>query len=161
MNIALGDILEPIVPLCSSKDNKPWNDIIKVHLKNPSVDGAELLIERQIFALFLDGPLRIPKIAKSHDNTTSKEILTMKIKSKSLKTVQAHQLLAEIVLTNFHRGQEFKVIQINKNQGETFAYITAASPEQCQKNFTHQLAYNWEIISPMMASDGTILRNEI
>jgi hypothetical protein len=39
MEIQTGDILEPIAPLCSTKPSKPWNGMIKLHLKSPTTDG--------------------------------------------------------------------------------------------------------------------------
>ena len=38
--------------------------MVKVKLKNPSVDGIELLTKR-VYALFLDGFLRVSKIPKA------------------------------------------------------------------------------------------------
>jgi hypothetical protein len=39
MRIPTSDILESIVPLCSTKPNKPWNGMIKLHLKSPTTNG--------------------------------------------------------------------------------------------------------------------------
>ena len=89
MNIALGNIVEPIVPLCSLKENKPWNNMVKVNHKNPNVDGTELLIGRRVFALFLDRCIKIPKSAKSHDNTARKDILALKFKSNNIKSIKS------------------------------------------------------------------------
>jgi hypothetical protein len=33
MKIELGNILEPIAPFCSSRDDKAWNGMLKIHLK--------------------------------------------------------------------------------------------------------------------------------
>jgi hypothetical protein len=42
MEIELGELCEPIAPLCNSK-NDAWNGITRVHLKNPETDGNALL----------------------------------------------------------------------------------------------------------------------
>ena len=55
------DILEPIAPLCSLKDSKPWNGMVKVHLKNPSKDVQALLIGKKVLAMEFDDCLRVPK----------------------------------------------------------------------------------------------------
>ena len=39
MDITLGDILEPVAPLCLSKDSRPWNGMVKIHLKDPNKDA--------------------------------------------------------------------------------------------------------------------------
>jgi hypothetical protein len=39
MGIQTGDILEPFVPLCSTKPSKPLNGMIKLHLKSFTIDG--------------------------------------------------------------------------------------------------------------------------
>ena len=53
--IEVGNIVQPIAPLCSTRGNRAWNGMIKVHLKNPTTDGVVLLEGRQIFMLTLDG----------------------------------------------------------------------------------------------------------
>ena len=55
MQIELGNILEPIVPLCSSSDDKVWNGLLKVHLKHPSTNDKQLLCILKVFALELEG----------------------------------------------------------------------------------------------------------
>ena len=39
MGIQSGDIMEPIAPLYITKPSKPWNGMIKLHLKSPTTDG--------------------------------------------------------------------------------------------------------------------------
>ena len=78
MDIALGNIQEPIAPLCSFKDSRPWNGMVKVHFKDPSKDEA-LLTSKRLFAMEFDDCLRVPKISKSFDNTAPKELLAVRI----------------------------------------------------------------------------------
>ena len=75
--------------------------------------------------------------------------------------IAAHQIMAEVVFTSFHRGQEFKIIQVNKNKKDSFAYLTMASPEQCKKVITHHVLFNREILTPNMASTGAVSKKEI
>ena len=130
MDIALGNILEPIAPLCSPKDSKPWNEMVKVHLKDSSKDAKALLTSKREFAMEFDDCLRVPKISKSFDNTAPKELLVVRIQGHNLKMIAAHQIMAKVVFTSFHRGQEFKIIQVNKNKEDNFAYLTIAFLEQ-------------------------------
>jgi hypothetical protein len=39
MDMDMGEILEPIAPLYSARRAKPWNGMIKIHLKYPETDG--------------------------------------------------------------------------------------------------------------------------
>ena len=79
MDIALGDVLEPIVPLCSSKDSRPWNGMVKVHFKDPSKDAKALLTGIGVFTMEFDDCLKVPKISKSFDNTAPKELLAEQV----------------------------------------------------------------------------------
>ena len=126
IDIALGDILKPIAPLCSLKDFRPWNGMVKVHLKDPSKDAEALLTTKRVFAMEFDDCLKVPKISKSFDNIAPKELLVVRVQGNNLKMIAAHQLMAEVVFTSFNRGQEFKITQINKNKEDNFAYLTMA-----------------------------------
>ena len=161
MDIALGNILEPIAPLCSSKDSRSWNGMVKVHLKDSSKDVEALLIGKRVFAMEFDDCLKVPKISKSFDNTAPKELLAVQIQGNNLKMIAAHQIMAEVVFTSFHCGQEFEIIQVNKNKEDNFAYLTTAFPEQCKKVITHQVLFNCEILTLNMASTGAMSKKEI
>ena len=161
MNIALGNIVEPIAPLCLPKDSRPWNGMVKVHLKDPSKDAEALLTSNRVFAMEFDDCLKVPKISKSFDNTVPKELLAVQIQGDNLKMIAAHQIMAEVVFTRFHREQEFEIIQVNKNKEDNFAYLTTASLEQCKKVITHQVLFNREILTPNMASTGAVFKKEI
>ena len=136
MGIAFGDILEPIAPHYLPKDSKLWNGLVKVHLKDPSKDVKTLLIGKRVFAMDFDDCLKVPKISKSFDNIVPKEL---QVKGDKLKMVLTHQLIAKVVFTSFHHGQEFEIIQINKNKEDNYAYLTIAFPEQCKKVIMHQV----------------------
>ena len=135
--------------------------MIKVHLKNPSLDGNALLSRKRIFTLHLDGGLRVLKISKDYDNPTPKDLLTVKVKSKRLRDIPAHQLLAEVIYSSFCRGQEFEIIQVNKIQEDSVAYLTAATSKQCTKIFIHQMTFNHKILVLIIASQGALSRKEI
>lgn len=69
----MGEIVEPIAPLCRARGNKTWNGIIHIHLKNPSKDGIELLEGKCIFAIVIDEILTIAKVCKGYDNLALQE----------------------------------------------------------------------------------------
>ena len=161
MDIALGDILEPIAPLCLPKDSRPWNGIVKVHLKDPSKNAEVLLTSKRVFAMKFDDCLRVPKISKSFENTAPKELLVVRVQGDNLKMIATHQLMAQVVFTSFHHEQEFEITQVDKNKEDNFAYFTTASLEQCKKVVMHQALFNCEILTPSMASRGTVSKKEI
>jgi hypothetical protein len=135
----IGDILEPIAPLCRAKEPKAWNDMIKAHLRDPATNGNMLLSEARIFTILLDGEQRAAKVCKSYTNTTYNEQLTMTITGKTLCNMGAQEVHSEIVATSLHRGQDFKITQVRKVLKDKTAYIIAASPEQKQKLLLHQV----------------------
>jgi hypothetical protein len=53
MDIELGELKEPIAPLCNAK-NDTWTGLMHIHLKSPETDGNALLEGAKIFALELD-----------------------------------------------------------------------------------------------------------
>jgi hypothetical protein len=71
MNIELGELREPIAPLCNAK-NDTWNGLMRTHLKRPEI------------ALELDEETTVAKISRGFDNIASNDDLTLKVTSKSL-----------------------------------------------------------------------------
>jgi hypothetical protein len=80
MDIELGELYEPIVPLCSSKSDA-WNGITRIHLKRPEIDGNALLEGTRIFGLELDEETTIAKISRSSNRVAANNELTLKIAS--------------------------------------------------------------------------------
>lgn len=140
MRIQIGDILEPIAALCSIKPSKPWNGMIKLHLKSPTIDGQQLLEEKQIFALALDGELKVAKIAKGYAATAYNDQLTMKIEGDVLKDEPGSSIISEIVGARFRCGQEVETAQIHKVTAECKAFLIVTTLEQMKKMLLHQVA---------------------
>ena len=69
--------------------------------------------------------------------------------------------MAEMVFTSFYCGQEIKITQVNKNKEDNFAYLTTASLEQCKKITMHQVLFNHEILTPILASEANVSKKEI
>jgi hypothetical protein len=111
--IKLGELREPIAPLCNSK-NDTWNGIIRVHLKKPEVDGNALLEGTRIFTLELDEETTVSKISRGFDNIAANDNLIVKITSKSLLTMPSHRLYELLVRDSFHCCKEFEVTQVLK-----------------------------------------------
>ena len=148
MKIELGSIVQPIASLCSTKGDKVWNGMIKVHLKKPEVDGVALLKGQRVFALALDGKLTIAKAAKGFSLTAPPDQLSTKITSHFLGFFEPHTILSKIIKDSFRRGLEFKIMQVRKTASETHAFITAASPEQRDKILKFHVAIDGELLAP-------------
>jgi len=127
MNIILGDIPEPIAPLCNSIGSKAWNGMIMIHLKDPIIDGTALLKGKRVFALELDGSLYVAKVAKGYYSLAPTEALSTTITSPNLVGLYAYQLMEEIVKDGFTRKFEFEITQIVKDVDEDHTYIIATS----------------------------------
>src|SRR5450759_4837042 len=111
MRIELGELCEPIAPLCNSK-NDAWNGLTRVHLKNPEADGNALLEGTRIFALELDEETTIAKISRGFDAIAANDELTLKISSKSIVNVPAYKLYELMVRDSFRREKEFEITQV-------------------------------------------------
>ena len=108
MDIELGELCEPIAPLCNSK-NDAWNGFTCVHLKRLELDGNALLEGTHIFALELDEDTTIAKVSRGFDSLAANNELIVKISSKSLPNLPAHKLLELMVWDSFKRNKEFEI----------------------------------------------------
>jgi hypothetical protein len=149
MDIELGELREPIAPLCNSKKDT-WNGIIRVHLKRPTIDGNALLAGTRVFTLEIDEETTIAKVSRGFDNTASNEDLTLKITSKSLSNLPSHKLLESIIRDSFNRFKEIEIIQILKGVDQEYTYIVASSPEQRSKIFRSAVVVEGELITPTL-----------
>ena len=148
MKMELGSIVQPIAPLCSTKGDRAWNGMIKVHLKKPEVDGVALLEGRRVYALTLDDKLTIAKAAKGFSLTAPPDQLSTKITSDFLGFFEPHTILSKIIKDSFRRGLEYEIMQVQKTAGETHVFITAASPEQRDKILKFHVAIDGELLVP-------------
>jgi hypothetical protein len=147
--IELGDIVEPIAPLCGAKGNKTWNGMIRIHLKYRSKDSIELLEGKCIFALVIDETLTIAKVCKGYDNLALQEQLATKITSNNLIGVAAHMIMQQMIADNYRRRYEFEVTQVIKNKLEdSHVWIITTSPKQRNKTMKHKVAINGDLICP-------------
>jgi hypothetical protein len=162
MNIDLGDIVEPIAPLCGARGNKAWNGMIRIHLKNPSQDGIALLEGRRIFAITTDEVLTIAKVCKGYDNLALQEKLTTKITSENLISVPAHTIMQQLVTDSYKRRHKFEITQVLKARPEdSHAWIITASPEKHDRVLKHKVAVNGELLRPTANSSEKLTEAEL
>jgi hypothetical protein len=108
MDIELGELWEPIVPLCNAKNNTR-NELTPIHLKKLEIDGNALLEGSKTFALKLDKETMVAKISKGFDNIASNDDLILKVASKSHPTIPSYKLFEIIIKDSFRRSKEFEV----------------------------------------------------
>jgi hypothetical protein len=65
-----------------------------------------LLAGRRIFALALDGELKVAKIAKGYVATAYNDQLTIKIEGEVLKDELGSSIISKIVEMSFRRGKK-------------------------------------------------------
>jgi hypothetical protein len=147
MDIELGELCEPIAPLCNSK-NEAWNGLTRVHLKKLELDGNALLEGTRIFSLELDEETTIAKISRRFYALVANNELTVKMSSKSLPNLPAYKLFELMVRDSFKRNKEFEITQVLKGIDQEHAYVIASSPDQCSKILRFSLAVEGELIAP-------------
>ena len=114
MSMIMGDILEPIAPLCSTKRLKSQNGMIKVHLQHPEIDGQVLLSSLKIFSLILEGKSKILKVTKHYTSLAQSDLLTITVSNLNLSYLLHYKILTEIVEMGFYREQDCEIMQIHK-----------------------------------------------
>ena len=118
MEIELGELCEPIAPLCNSRKDT-WSGLIHVHLKHPEKDGNALLEGTRIFALELDEDTTIAKVSRGFDAIAANNDLTLKISSKSIANIPTYKLFELVVRDSFRRSKEFEITQVLKGSTTT------------------------------------------
>jgi hypothetical protein len=115
----------------------------------------------RVFSLQLENETRIPKIVKGYNNLAANDLLTVIISSPNLRSVSQHEILIDIIVTSFRRGQEYEIPQVHKLKDEAKAYMVGASPEQCKKLVLHQVSVQQEILQPKIVSEESYMKKEI
>jgi len=122
MKIEVGEILEEPIAILCYHGSKRWSGNIKLHLKNPEVDGYALIRGLKPFILKIDKITSARgKVAKSFDSIAIASMLSVKISSPSLKGKHWFALLEEIVNDGFKRGLDFEVTNVQKVAEAEFA----------------------------------------
>jgi hypothetical protein len=68
--------------------------MIKLYLKLPTTDGHQLLTGKRVFALALNGELKIAKIAKRYAAVAYNDQLTAKIEGVALNNKPAYSVIS-------------------------------------------------------------------
>ena len=154
-------IAEPIAILCRNGSARHWFGTIKLHLKHPRVDGINLLNGTRPFILKLDSGMTVGKVCKSYNTIAKNNMLSVKINNLSLMNVTGHAFLKEVVTESFKRGQELEITGVQKNTGETWAWLVAPTPTQIEKIITFKATFRNEIIAPVIKTGERLTPSQL
>jgi hypothetical protein len=129
MEIPLGrNIARKIQVKATHQTPKYWTGIIKVHLLHLEVDGATLLRGKCPFILNLDyNSPYVTKVCKSFDAIARGGKMSVKFDSPSIKDKIGQSLFMDILEDSFKRGHKYEITGVNKQVGQTRAWIMAPS----------------------------------
>lgn len=161
MRIEVGEVLgEPIAVLCFH-GTKRWSGIIKLHLKNPEMDGYGLLCGLRPFILKLGQFTHaIGKVCKSFDTIAIASMLSVKVTTPSIKGKEWYDLFVEIVGDGFRRGLDFEITNVQKSADAEFAWIKAPSPEEAKRIKALKLSFFNEIVDVNFASNEKLSEDD-
>jgi hypothetical protein len=111
MSIKMGiGLAEPIYIPCKEKEKnrkiKFWTGTIKIHLKNPKIDGIGMLKGLCPFILTLDKIQTNGIICKCYDSVAQNTLLSTKIKNPKLYLISASELQRNVLIESFRRGYD-------------------------------------------------------
>ena len=161
MHIELGDLIgEPIAIMCFHKSTT-WSGVIKLHLKNPVIDGKSLLQGTKAFILtFDDGKAWRGKVCKTYDVLALNNLLSVKITSETLIGKEWYNILEEVVHEGFDRTYEYEITTVQKKKEMSFAWIVATSPEQAKKINTYKISLDNEIFEAKFTSRDKLTEDD-
>ena len=96
----------------------------------------------------LDEEMTIAKISRGFDAIAANNELRIKITSKSLTNVSAHNLFEMVIRDSFQRNKEYEITQVLKGIDQDHAFIVAASHDQRSKIQRFSLVVNSELLVP-------------
>ena len=108
-----------------------WAMIINLHLLNPHIDGIALLTMLRAFILHLEPHSSVGslgKMCKSYHTIARNNNLSIKITIDTLMDIIAHDLFLDVLENGFRRGQNFKIVDVQKSAANNHAYFVAPTP---------------------------------
>ena len=135
MQIELGiGLAEPIYIPCKERERnskvKFWTGTIKIHLKNPKVDGIGMLKGLRPFILPIDKVPTLGKTCKCYDSIARNTLLSTKIENPKLHLVSDFELHKEVLIESFRRGYDYEIASVQKVKEETWGWLISTTPTQ-------------------------------
>ena len=98
------------------------------------------------FILNLDDKSTLEKVCKIWDFIARNILLSCKVDNPLLLDTTSSKLYFEVLAENFRRGYDYEVTNVQKNTGETWAWLIAATPKQAEKMEKHKIPYFHEVM---------------
>ena len=159
MNIELGiGLAEPIYIPCKEKERnskvKFWTGTIKIHLKNPKIDGIGMLKGICPFILTLEKTPTLGKVCKCYDSIARNTLLSTKIENPKLHLISASELQRDVLIESFRRGYDYEIASVQKVKEETWGWLISTTPTQANRIIQYLVPYKHElmhVITPQAA----------
>ena len=135
MSIELGiGLAEPIYIPCKEKEKnskvKFWTGTIKIHLKNPKIDGIGMLKGLRPFILTLEETQSLGKVCKCCDAIARNTLLSTKIENPKLHLISSSELQRDVLVESFRRGYDDEIASVQKVKEETYGWLISTTPTQ-------------------------------
>ena len=168
MNIELGiGLAEPIYIPCKEKERnskvKFWTGTIKIHLKNPKIDGIGMLKGIRPFILTLEKTPTLGKVCKCYDSIARNTLLSTKIENPKLHLISASELQRDVLTESFRRGYDYEIASVQKVKEETWGWLISTTPTQANRIIQYLVPYKHElmhVITPQAAKAERRSRGE-
>jgi hypothetical protein len=168
MSIELGiGLAEPIYIPCKEKERnskvKFWTGTIKIHLKNPKVDGIGMLKGLRPFILPIDKTQTIGKVCKCYDSIARNTLLSAKIENPKLHLISSSELHRDVLIESFRRGYDYEIASVQKVREETWGWLISTTPTQANRIIQYLVPFKQElmhVITPQAAQAERRSRGE-
>ena len=168
MHIETGiGLAEPIYIPCKEKEKnskiKYWTGTIKIHLKNPKVDGLGMLKGLRPFILSLDNVQTLGKVCKCYDSIARNTLLSTKIENPKLYLISSSELQRDVLFESFRRGYDYEIASVQKVKEETWGWLISTTPTQANRIIQYLVPYKQElmhVITPQAAKAERRSRGE-
>ena len=159
MQIELGiGLAEPIYIPCKEKERnskvKFWTGTIKIHLKNPKIDGIGMLKGLRPFILTIDRTPTLGKTCKCYDSIARNTLLSTKVENPKLHLVSASELHKDVLIESFRRGYDYEIASVQKVKEETWGWLISTTPTLANRIIQYLVPYKHElmhVITPQAA----------
>ena len=168
MNIEVGlGLAEPIYIPCKEKERnskvKFWAGTIKIHLKNPKVDGIGMLKGLRPFILTIDKSQTIGKVCKCYDSIARNTLLSTKLENPKLHLISSSELQRDVLIESFRRGYDYEIASVQKVREETWGWLISTTPTQASRIIQYLVPFKQElmhVITPQAAQAEKRSRGE-
>ena len=157
MDIPLGTIYSNPIDIGINAVTKNWAGFIKVHLKNPQLDGLSLLKGNRAFVMQMeDGEKVIGKIEKGYELATKARNLRLHLKGETLRHENASTIFECLVQNSYYNGHQHEFMGLTKPEfDKNFAFLTLTTEEAREVVLKEGLHYNNERLQVSITRDRT------